>query len=301
MVMLQAFVDDSASDRGDRRLYLAGYINLAPKWAGFSDAWERELKRHPAIEYFKMSEAESRSTGGQFEGWSAEDRNKKVLALAHIIENSKPIAIYCSVSREEYSRILAPVVPYALKNPYGACFWEIMRMTAEYHRGFKGAPPVDFIFDEQGALGTQAAMWYSWLKEGLDPSIRNLLGGPPIFRNDKIVVALQAADMLAWHLRRRHESTGTENRPTAPLLTARVLGKDIDAATLKSSARKMRRVPGVRYVQTKASWRRGRKALEAQIDAGLPAPSMNPIRMHWLYAKVRIGQTINRLRHPRRR
>jgi hypothetical protein len=175
-------------------------------------------------------------------------------------------------------------------------------MTAEHHRKYRGAPPVDFIFDEQGGVGAQAAMVYRWLKEAQDPSIRDLLGAPPIFRDDKQVVALQAADMLAWHLRREHEEgEAAKTRAVAPLLMAYVLGKDIDAATLRHSATRIRRVPGIRDVQTKSAWRTARKAMQAELDAGLSAPSINPISMRWRYAKVRLRQFINRLRHPRRR
>lgn len=57
MTVFQAFVDDSASDEGEARLFLAGYINAADKWGLFSDAWQEQLSNPPAIEYFKMSEA----------------------------------------------------------------------------------------------------------------------------------------------------------------------------------------------------------------------------------------------------
>src|SRR4051794_29919926 len=92
MVMLQAFVDDSASETGDRRLFLAGYLHNAEAWAMLSDAWERELKKPPSIAYFKMQEAESLDKKGQFAGWSAAERDNKVFALAHII-NHFPLTI----------------------------------------------------------------------------------------------------------------------------------------------------------------------------------------------------------------
>jgi hypothetical protein len=303
MVMLQAFVDDSASDTGDRRLFLAGYVNGAEQWAAFSDEWEKELKRHPAIDYFKMSEAESRGARGQFAGWSIKDRDEKVIRLARIIHTYQPCAVYCSVSRKEFDEILAPAAPYPLKNPYGACFWGVMQTTARYHRSLdiENFPPVDFIFDEQGGLGTQAAMWYRWEKE-LDPSIGALLGGPPIFRNDKQLVALQAADMLAWHLRREHEYGLKENRPAAPLLMGHlVVGVDIDADTLRGLAKKMRRVPGVRRIQTKASWRGARRTTEGIIAAGYGPPNTNLLRMHLLNAKVSLSNLIATLRRSRRR
>ena len=300
MVMLQAFVDDSASEFGDKRLFLAGYVDRAERWAALSDAWERELKKHPAIAYFKMTEAEN--FRGQFKSWSKSDRDRKVLALAGIVDTYRPLAIHCSVSREEYSRIVEPVAPWPLKSPYFSCFWGVIEVTAGYHRslGVEDVPSVDFIFDEQGRLGDQAADWYRWLKDDQDSSIRDLLGTTPIFRDDKKVVALQAADMLAWHIRRDHERNGTEIREARQLLIATSVSKYIDAAALEGIAKKFSRVPSVSIIQTKASWRVTQKAMRAQIAAGLGPPSTNRAWMLWLSAKFRAAKLINRLLHPRR-
>jgi hypothetical protein len=79
MASLQAFIDDSASDTGDRRLYLARYLNRTDRWALFSEAWREELKAAPSIAYLKMSEANA--FVGQFKGWTTADRDEKLRAL----------------------------------------------------------------------------------------------------------------------------------------------------------------------------------------------------------------------------
>lgn len=239
MVLLRAFVDDSASDTWDRRLFLAGYLHNADAWAMLSDAWERELKRHPSISYFKMQEADSLDKKGQFAGWTPDERDKKVFALAHIINHFKPITIYCSVSRTEHDRIIKPVAPYPIQNPYHVCFSSIIQLTAQYLASHNDddIPPVDFVFDEQGNLGTQAALWYRWEKEN-NPSYGRFLGAPPICRDDKLVVALQAADMVAWHIRREYQY-GPERRPIGSMIIDHAVCKDIDAATLEIAAAKI--------------------------------------------------------------
>ena len=88
MAFLRAFTDDSAAQRGDRRLFLAGYLHRADVWASFSDHWHAELKSWPAIEYFKASEANNLS--GQFDykkGWDEVKRNAKTGMLAAIIRH----------------------------------------------------------------------------------------------------------------------------------------------------------------------------------------------------------------------
>jgi hypothetical protein len=297
MVALQAFVDDSAAETGDRRLFLAGYIGTAIQWIAFSYAWDVELRKPPAIGYLKMSEAAG--LDGQFKGWNASDRDAKVLALAQIVRAYGPWFVYCSVSRAEYARILAPVAPWPLKNPYFDCFWGVIHTAARYQAEFApDGPPIDFIFDEQGGTGLEAVMWYGWLKEDQDPAIRRALGATPVFRDDKEVAALQAADMLAWHLRRGHERP-EETLPIKALLMTEGAGIDVDAASLEQTARKFRRVPGVQFVQSKAAWRETKKGFQAYLDAGVRPPDIG-LRHRWLVAKRRLREAINRYRYPRR-
>ena len=50
LAFLKAFIDDSAAETGDKRLFMAGFINDANSWSLFSEAWDEELEpfRHAA-------------------------------------------------------------------------------------------------------------------------------------------------------------------------------------------------------------------------------------------------------------
>lgn len=304
MAALQAFVDDSSSDVGDRQFFLAGYVNAPDRWAAFSKDWGRELARHPRIDYFKMVEANS--LRGQFQGWSRADRDAKVLSLAGIINAHRPWFVFCSVSRDEYARILAPIAPAGLKNPYFACFWGVIRSTVRYHQmlenefGGRDVPPVDFIFDNQQGLGNDAVLWYRWLKEGQDPSIRKFLGSKPIFCDDKAVLPLQAADMLAWHVRRDHETGGIEDRTVFNLLTEHGVGTVIDRNVLAGIAKQMKRVPGRKQIQTRSDWHKIRHWAREHIAAGGKPPTTNIWKMRYFAWRAWIERTVNRWLYPRR-
>lgn len=84
---LQAFVDDSASDADEQRLFMAGYLNYSEKWALFSEAWREELKVAPSIDYLKMSEANA--LADQFNGWDAKVRDEKLRSLVRVINHFK--------------------------------------------------------------------------------------------------------------------------------------------------------------------------------------------------------------------
>ena len=299
MVVLQGFVDDSASDVGDRRIFLVAVINGAEQWAAFADEWHRELQKD-SLAYFKMAEANS--LRGQFAGWTRDRRDAKVLALARIIERHHPWFTFCSVSRKEYDEILAPVAPQGLKTPYYTCFWGVMKTTARYHQslGIEDVPPVDFIFDDQGGLGDDAALFYRWAKESEDPETQRLLGSTPIFRDDKTMPPLQAADMLAWHIRKDHETGGHYDRAIFELLTENGAGVHMPAAELRKLAKKMRRVPGVKHIQTKKEWRETRSSIRAQLAAGAGPPRIDMGWMRYIAFRAWVERTIHRWRYPRR-
>lgn len=296
--MLQAFTDDSTSNVGDQMFFLAGYINTVEMWEAFSTVWDAALKAHPPIEYLKMTEAEA--LRGEFAGWSREDRDKKVLLLAEVIRISAPHFFFCRVSRKDYVEILAPHAPYNLKSPYFAAWWGVIDTVARYCQNDGNNLPVDFVFDEQGGTGDDAVLFYRWQKDNLEPALRAVLGATPIFRDDKRVLPLQAADMLAWHLRRHHERSGDEERPVYQLITERGVGREIERKHLTVLARQMKRVPGVKYVQTKADWRQTRRSTVAQLQAGYGPPSTNPIWMLYVEIRYRLSAWWKNSRRPKR-
>jgi hypothetical protein len=245
LVILKAHVDDSSSEQEDKLLVLAGYVHSADVWAQFSDDWQAILATSPSIEYFKMREAENLS--GQFLGWEPIAKNAKVHALADVIDKHAPWSIECSVSRRDYENIARPVRPYDLRFPYFDAFYALITKLAQWHSQLGLTVPVDFVFDEQGEIGAEAVIWYEHIKSMQPPNIRALLGSTPVFKDDKQVLPLQAADMLAWHIRRRKEARNrNEYRPVIeklfPLLHASVpLGEEY----LRKIAKEMSEIPHV--------------------------------------------------------
>lgn len=230
LMMLTVFVDDSTSDDADKLLVLAGYVHNADAWESFSDDWQNALDADPRIEYFKMREAES--LRGQFLGWDPIAKNAKVHALADVIVKHKPWSIESYISKAQYERTVGLVVPWDIRHPYLDLFYALVIKVAQWHHSMGLRVPVDFVFDEQGQMGTDTAMWYQQIRSQQPPEIQELLASTPVFRDDKKVLPLQASDLLAWHLRRGKEDRNkSEFRPVAeklfPLMHATVeLGDD---------------------------------------------------------------------------
>jgi len=79
------------------------------------------------------------------------------------------------------------------------------------------------------------------------------MGSVPKFENDKLILPLQAADMLAWHIRRHkdHPNEDDSKWPTAPAIGLLHAEVEITKDALISMAEQMKCVQGVETVQQK--------------------------------------------------
>ncbi|MFZ0460016.1 MAG: DUF3800 domain-containing protein [Rhodoplanes sp.] len=252
MAFFRAFTDDSASDAGDRRLFLAGYLNRAEWWAVFADTWAQELRAEPAIDYLKMVEAQN--LRDQFRGWDPQVRDEKLRGLARVIRHFEPLSFQVSVSREFYSRVVAPVSPYGIATPYYPCCEATMAVLANFAAESKMEGQIEFIFDEQDRISDDIQRFFEKSTGQLPRKARRKIAGPPLFRNDKQFLPLQAADMLAWHIRREHESGKT--LPLASVVRSKFhIEAEIPESLMTRWAKHHERIPELKLLQTKAQWR----------------------------------------------
>ncbi|HWF91953.1 MAG TPA: DUF3800 domain-containing protein [Terriglobales bacterium] len=261
-----AYIDDSASSEDDEIFLLAGYAQTAPAWAAFSDVWAKTLRQAPSINYCHMTEAEGLK--GQFLGWGKTQRDRKLAELANVIVKHDPWSIECFVSRQKYQEIIEPVIAYDLRGPYFSCFYGTIVSLARYHAQTGITLPTDFVFDEQGKVGAEAVLWYEAIKERQKPEIKALMGSTPIFRDDEKVLPLQAADMIAWHLRRRRESRNrAENREVMEILSSLIrVEVEISETALRQQAEQMASISSLPLVRGK------RGSIKRQMVGGkLPA------------------------------
>jgi hypothetical protein len=185
--MIQAYADESF---GDKYAVLAGYLSRQKKWEDFADAWDKALKTKPKIAYFKFKEAVSFS--GEFRKFSIEQRTERLNLLIGVIQRFAMASIVTAVSKPGYEEIikgkfLITELSRRLDNPYCHAFFHFM----------------DFIFDEQETFKNRVLGAYDHFRAaGRDKELA-FLGSPPIFRDDKLFMPLQAADMLSGYVNRR--------------------------------------------------------------------------------------------------
>jgi hypothetical protein len=219
MLQGQGYIDDSGS-HGRGLFVLAGYVMPVPQWGLFSDEWEKELKREPRITYFKLHEAIRKE--GEFLGMSEGLCDRKIHNLAMVIRRHEPICLATSVEWDNFRAIFGERLPRELNTPYCVLFYRILELMVICQQDMVEVEPyekVDFVFDEQGEIGRRAIAFYGQVKDVCPPEIQKMLGATPVMRDDKQVVALQAADLVAGQIRRKAEFP-LEPRPALNLITS---------------------------------------------------------------------------------
>jgi hypothetical protein len=225
---MQAYVDDSTEPPV---FVLAGFVARAEQWAEFTVRWRDALAKPPRLQYFKMKEANA--CQGQFTGWSVADRDARLADLVGIIKDHALVGISSIVRHTDYSEILRKRIAKPLDSPYWLMYYSIVRLVFEWELASGKAEKVDFIFDEQLHQSEQVQEKFDIFYELSPPHIKELFGERPAHRDDKMILPLQAADMLAWHIHRVHSE--------------KEAGIDFDSPTM----RVLRTIPPINDIWTK--------------------------------------------------
>jgi hypothetical protein len=206
---MKAYIDDSGSG-GDSEWYvLAGYLGTVEGWNSFDDAWKHVLSDDPRIGYFKSSEAESLRSEGQWASVSKERRDAKIDRLIEVIGRWSRRAICARMKQRVYDDLVKGQIPQAWDSPYYFLLPSVIGASINIERLDGESNPVDFVFDSD----TKHKKGFNRLLPSLLPmqsyygSLVNMIYG-----DEKQVLPLQAADLLAWQIRRAFSVTGEPRR-----------------------------------------------------------------------------------------
>ena len=204
IMAFQAAIDDSGQGHGSVYV-LAGFVAPAEAWFQFEDEWSEALKDN-GLAYFKTREA--MGFAGQFEsGWDVPRRDAFILRLIDIIKRRVSFAVQVTLLHADYLAHVKGKIDRAMDQPYVLTAFSTMMVANRRTLYRDGDGPVDFVFD------TENARTQGYVRRAHRASLRvaPLFGDPPIFRDDKRFLPLQAADLMAWHA--RHARIQTQEDP----------------------------------------------------------------------------------------
>ena len=263
----QVFCDGSKGQTAEKIILLCALVQTRQIFTDFTDDWRIALDAAPGIRYFHMREARIRE--GEFKGWKTIARDPKIISLAEVILKHNLHAISCCIGSEDYNAILRPASPSDLRDVFSLAFHVIIYTVAEYQLEVGLAGPADFIFDDEGEVGNEALLWYPAIKESASPHMRAIMGTTPVFRSDEQVLPLQAADLVAWHKRRKKEVPGRDIETIATQRVDELPGceRHVPKEWLIDMAAKMAKAPNIEqfrdgpsiYKRLKHAFRTGKR------------------------------------------
>lgn len=227
--MPEVFIDESSDNA---KIFLMGaWMASAVEWECFSDEWDRELGFDKPINYFKNHEA--MALDGEFLGWGKKDRDAKILALAQVISRYELTGFIGGIHIPNFDSIFeTSIVPKKVLR-------SIITFTEPYHwacnciiSGILGyqieiaknySEQVDFVFDDGVTALDDCRANYSKLLDVL-PAKAKAIAGTIIPGNDKKIVALQAADLLAGQMLREIREGGVRHEPIELIRKKRDIG-----------------------------------------------------------------------------
>lgn len=156
---------------------------------------------------------------GEFDGWDEDARDAKVKVLAAIVKRHVLYKTHLLVSQPDFDTALKPVLPKKLRNAYVFAFNRMISSTAHYEKYLGRSEPIECIFDKQQKIGKRSAKLYERVVglPGFEAS--HLVRLPVRFEDEKEFLPLQAADLVAWHFRRRYSNPQEPKRPVYEMLS----------------------------------------------------------------------------------
>jgi hypothetical protein len=197
---------------------LAGYLSSTEKWSAFSDEWKAVLDiQHPApLPYLKMADAyQLRKQKSVFRGWTEEQRDARLQKFCPVInrhvEHGFAVVIPIDAHRKHFRGLFNPD---ALDRPYFLALFALAASVANVTRRLGYKEKVELIFDQQPNESKPLLMAEFDKFVGLAPPEKAGVFNIPKWENDVDVRPLQAADMLAWHVRRGYHEQMHGRDPT---------------------------------------------------------------------------------------
>jgi hypothetical protein len=200
--MLKAFVDESSD--GVNVFFMAGWLAHLELWERFANDWDKTLNQHPRIKYFNNNDA--LGLKHEFEGWSEADRDEKVLALARIVASYKLTGFICGLGLPAFKKLfsgslLPPKVMRSIltfTEPYHFCVQGLIAQILGHQILVENntRDRLDFVFDDGITFLQDCIALYEKKKPEMPEHYRKIAGTATL-GDDKEIVALQAADLLA--------------------------------------------------------------------------------------------------------
>ncbi len=217
------YVDDSKDGKQKSNFVLAGFHSPVSKWKRFDKSWNSELSKGIGLDYFKSTEASS--LRGQFSkdrGWNRQLVDDKINNFTKIIKKHCETCFYVHVNPADFKKQIGSMNLMGGdtlfdRDAYHFLVFMLIQRFYDHMSRTNQKSRQHIIFDSQ--MGYEPIVAYLWdmmrrwvVFNGLPFQDCSFVGNTPVHRDDKDNTPLQAADLMAWSIRRKFEGLKLENK-----------------------------------------------------------------------------------------
>lgn len=202
MTVLRAYVDDSGKEDSSPTQVLAGYAAMGDSWERFSQEWQEILKR-AGVDGFHMVDAWRMAR--PYHDLGPIRRNQLIIDLVGCITRHVEHAFVVSIDLEPFAYWFGRTeFKHPATRPYPVAFHFILSMICDYRFRRRYDRELEVFFDVQGGESQEGILQTVENHRTIAASFgRDLVDVPtPHFIPDDGCPPLQAADLLAWLVRR---------------------------------------------------------------------------------------------------
>jgi hypothetical protein len=191
-------------------LTLAGFVAGDSLWNRFNEEWKAEVleKREPHAPYLHMSEMYT--THGDFKGFTKERWNNLIFDAVNYLQSLPKLALCATACTiDELAREALVARGFTIPDAHVICAECCIgtAFTWRFDNCPDGLEPASISFDQNEKFMHHFRQQWLRQRKGLRPVVTNFFWGlvEGVCALDmRDTTALQAADMLAWAISRRH-------------------------------------------------------------------------------------------------
>ena len=206
MAMLTAYLDESRMEDTKAYPVVGGYLGTVEGWLALTAAWKDAL-RDEGISHFHAKDLWSNDEPfDDTARWTFDAKVALVDRLIDIIHRSVICSVVTAIDNSAYLAVAGSRARAASKygSQYELCGCSCAVLVGQY--AMRESPfPIHFVFDEGNRFRHHFERGYQIVQRGPCHFAPHL--GPLTFASDLRVVALQAADLIAWTVARSVEAT----------------------------------------------------------------------------------------------
>ena len=200
VVMIEAYFDESGIGKQEPLMCVAGYIFSAAKATRFSRKWSKALKGF-GIEYFRMSECAARQK--QFKGRTREECDEVAFALADLTNACAIHGVVVSASQSEFAKRAPSWWEEGKGGTYTACLHQCINLVSTWADNDRYNGRIAYFFEEGCEYEKEARRVLMNTMAIERNRAVSRYGGHAFLPKGEMGRPLDAADLLAWQVRRR--------------------------------------------------------------------------------------------------